>query len=82
MLHVLEKKSTNKKIAIDYFLNFILFKLNVSEREAANKKITDLETEVKTLKRKVETLPEEKMKQYSGNNKKINSLSLLKMSCC
>ena len=39
----------------------------VLEKEAANKKITDLETEIQTLKTEVEILTEEKVKQSAGN---------------
>ena len=53
--------------AIEYLMNFILFMLYVLEREAANKKITDLETEIETLKTEVEILTEEKVKQLAGN---------------
>ena len=52
---------------IDYLLNYIILKLFVSEQETANKKIADLETELQTLKRKVEKITDEKIKKSSGN---------------
>ena len=59
----LEKQSFS---AVDYVLNYILIKLCVPEQEAANKKIADSKTEIKTLK-EVETLTEEKTQLSSGN---------------
>ena len=43
------------------------FKLYISEQEAANKIITDLKTEVQTLKRKVDAVTEEKIELSTGN---------------
>ena len=51
----------------ELFINFILYKLYVSELEAANKKIANSETEIRTLKRDVETLTEEKIELSEGN---------------
>ena len=48
-------------------LNSILVKLYVSDQEAAEKKIADLDAEVQTLNGKVETLTEGKIQQSSGN---------------
>ena len=48
-------------------LKFYLIKLCVSEQIAANKKVTDLEKEIQTLKSEVKTLTEEKIEQSSGN---------------
>ena len=59
----LEKQSFS---AVDYVLYYIIIKLCVSEQEAANKKIADSKTEIKTLK-EVETLTEEKTQLSSGN---------------